>query len=140
MSIKFLVFAAALGAGAYSVSKTEPPIPPTATAADSVALADVSFNDRFQYRVGTVGAAILGSSIRKSVFETETTLAAMKGSIKNAKGPTGVRVRDLAKKITYIDSVAVEHLQYGRPIKAMKQSMEAKSLMNVVKNNLRTGV
>ena len=140
MSIKLLVLAAALGAGAYSVSRTEPPIPPTATAADSVALAEVSFGDRFQYRVGSVGAAILGSSIRKSVFETEQTLAAMKGSIKNAKGADGVRAREAAKKITYMDSVAVDHLQYGRPIKAMKQSMDAKSMLQVVKRNLQTGV
>ena len=140
MSLKFMFLVAALGAGAYSVSKTEPPIPPTATAADSVALANVTFGDRFQYRVGTVGAAILGGSVRKSVFETEESLAALKGSIKNAKGPDGVRARNMAKKIMYMDSVAVDNLQYGRPIKAMKQSMEAKSMLGVVKRNLQNGV
>ena len=140
MSGKMLFLLAAIGGGAYAVSRAEPPVPPGTTAADSIAYADISFGERFQYSMGSVGVAIFGGSIRKSVMETEQNLAELKGALKSAKGPDGVRARAAAKKIIFIDSVAVDNLHYGRPIKAMKQSMEARNLLNMVKRQLQQGV
>ena len=140
MSIKAFILAIALGAGIYAVSKAEPPLPAGTAPSDSLALAEVSFVDRLQYSVGSVGSAIVGSSVRKSVLDTEQTLADLRKAIRMAKGSDGVRARDLAKKIMYMDSVAIENLHQGRPLKAMKQSMEAKSLLNGVRRQLNQGV
>lgn len=145
MSAKSLILLGVLGAGCYAVSKAQPPASPAEIAAaeaagDTVVAAKVSFGDRFQYSVGSVGSAIVGGSVRKSVLETEQSLAELSKAIKNAKGSDGVRARDLVKKIEHMDSVAVENLHYGRPIKAMKQSMEAKSLLNAVRTRLKHGV
>jgi hypothetical protein len=140
MSIKAFILAFAVGVGVYAVSKAEPPLPTSATPGDTVSLAHVTFMDRLQYSVGSVGSAIIGSSVRSSVLDTEQSLADLRKAIKMAKGSDGVRARDLAKKIMYMDSVAVENLHQGHPIKAMKQSMEAKSLLNAVRRNLQQGV
>lgn len=140
MSIKAFILALTLGAGIYAVSQAEPPLPSGTTPGDTVALAHVSFLDRLQYSVGSVGSAIVGSSVRKSVLDTEQSLADLRKAIRTAKGSEGVRARDVAKKIMYMDSVAVENLHQGHPIKAMKQSMEAKSLLNAVRRNLQQGV
>jgi hypothetical protein len=140
MSIKVFILAMALGSGVYAVSKAEPPLPAGTMPSDSTALASVSFMDRLQYSVGSVGSAIVGSSVRKSVEDTEQSLADLRKAIKMAKGSDGVRARDVAKKIMYMDSAAVENLHQGHPIKAMKQSMEAKSLLNAVRRNLNQGV
>ena len=145
MSTKTLILMVAVGAGCYAVSRAQPPattedLAAAAAAGDTVVLANVSFGDRFQYSVGSVGSAIVGSSVRKSVLETEQSLNDLRKAIKSAKGSDGVRARDLAKKIEHMDSAAVENLHYGRPIKAMKQSMEAKSLLNAVRTRLEQGV
>lgn len=124
----------------YVVARAEPPVPTDAASGDSVAAANVSFADRFMYTIGSMGSAVVGSSVRKSVMETEQSLGDLKKALKTAKGGDGVRARDIAKKIMYMDSAAVESLHQGHPIRAMKQSMEAKSLLNGVRRYLNQGV
>ena len=139
--MKTILLLAAAGAGVWAVSRVQPPVPTGSTAAtDSMAIAEVSLGAKFQYSVGAMTGAIIGGSIKKSVQETEQSLVDLRKEIKAAKGADGVRARDLAKKITHMDSAAVENLYQGRPIKAMKQSMEAKSLLNAVRTNLKIGV
>ena len=141
MSVKMLLFMAAAGAGFMVVSRAQPPVPTSATtAADSLAIEDVSLGEKFQYSVGSATGKVVGGSIRKSVEETEASLLELKPAIKKAKGNDGVRARTTAQKIMYADSMALDNLYMGRPIKAMKQSMEAKSLLNVVRTNLKIGV
>jgi hypothetical protein len=142
MSLKWILLAAAAGAGFYAVSKAQPPVA-TASASvtgDSVAVADVTMGERFRYSVGSVGTAVVGGSIRRSVLETEQSLKDMSKAIKTAAGADGTRAREVALKIRYMDSVAVENLHQGRPIKAMRQSMEAKSLLNSIRRSLTQGV
>jgi ribosome-binding protein aMBF1 (putative translation factor) len=137
MSLKWVVFALAVGGGAYAVARAEPPAPPGAVAGEPT---QVTMREKLRYSVGSVGVAIVGSSVRRSVVETEQTLKDMKVTIKNARGADGTRARDVAKKIHYMDSVAVEQLEQGRPIQAMKMSMEAKSLLSAVRSRLTRGV
>jgi len=136
MSIKVLILIVILGAGVFAVSRAEPPRPASAAAGDSTAYAQVTFGERFQYSVGSVGSAIVGTSVRRSVLETEQSLKDLRKAIKLAKGGDGIRANDIAKKISYMDSLAVDNLHQGHPIKAMKQSMEAKNLLNAVRHNL----
>jgi hypothetical protein len=140
MFVKIL-FLAAAAAGFYAVMQAEPPAAyAVGVGGDSTQVTDVSLKARFTYSIGSVGSAIVGTSVRRSVDETDQSLADMKNAIAAAKGGDGVRARELARKITYMDSVAIENLQQGRPIKAMRQSMEAKSLLNAVRRNLNQGV
>jgi hypothetical protein len=140
MSVKALILIVALGGAIYFVARAEPPAQTTVVSGDSVVVAKVTFGDRLMYSIGSVGSAVVGSSVRKSVMDTEQSLADLKKAIKTAKGGDGVRARDLARKIMYMDSVAIESLHQGHPIKAMKQSVEAKSLLNSVRHNLKQGV
>jgi hypothetical protein len=141
MSTKWLLIMAALGAAAYAVAQAEPPAPAvTASAGDSVVIAKVGFGERLQYSVGSVGTAVVGGSVQRSVLENKRTLSDMARDIRAAKGGDGVRAREIARKINYMDSLAIDNLYQGRPIQAMKQSMEAKSLLNAVRRNLNQGV
>jgi hypothetical protein len=138
MSVKLLILVAVLGAGVYAVSQAQPPVESSnGAAADSTAVQNVSFKARLNYSIGSVGSAIVGTSVRRNVEETQQTLQYMRKSINAASGNDGARARDLARKITYMDSVAIEDLHMGRPIKALRQTMEAKNLLNAVRVNLK---
>jgi hypothetical protein len=138
MSLKWLLLVAALVAGFVAVARTEPPVDTAASASsDSSAVTEVAFSDRLRYSVGSVGTAMVAGTVRRGVFDTERSLAELGKSIKDAKGSDGMRARDIARKIKYADSLAVEHLYYGRPVQAVRQTMEAKSLLNAVKRNLK---
>src|SRR5687768_9095981 len=54
-----------------------------AAAGDSV-MVDASMRERLRYSVGSVGTAIVGGSVRRSVAETEQSLKDMKKTIKTA--------------------------------------------------------
>lgn len=136
MSYKTLLLLALLGTGFVVVARAEPPLSPAALAAGDTASAQVSMLERLRYTVGSVGSAIIGSSVRKSALENQENLAELRAALHAAKGNEGVRTRSMARKINYMDSLAVQNLYYGRPIRAMKQSMEAKSLLNDVRRNL----
>jgi hypothetical protein len=142
MSLKWLLILAAVGASAYAVGQAEPPVAAAATtsAGDSITMASVSFGARLQYSVGSVGSAIVGGSVQRSVLDNKQTLADLSKAVRAAKGSDGVRVREIVRKINYMDSLAIDNLYQGRPIKAMKQSMEAKSLLNAVRRNRNQGV
>ena len=141
MSVKLLILVAALGAGVYAVSQAQPPVESSGgAAADSTAVQNVSFKARLNYSIGSVGSAIVGTSVRRNVEETQQSLHDMRKAINATGGSDGARARELARKITYMDSVAVENLHMGRPIKALKQTMEAKNLLNAVRVNLKQGV
>lgn len=141
MSAKMLLFVAALGGGVYYVSRAQPPVPAEALAAggDSTAV-NASMREKLRYSVGSLGTAIVGGSVRRSVAETEQTLSDMKKSIRNAKGGDGARARMVAIKVHQMDSAAYENLRMGRPLKAMRQSMEAKSLLQAIRRSLTAGV
>ena len=142
MSLKWLLLLTAVGAGAYAVGQAKPPVPTatTTSAGDTLAYASVSFGARLRYSVGSVGSAIVGSSVRQSVMENQQTLADLAKAIKAAKGGDGARAREIVRKINYMDSLAIENLYHGRPIRAVRQSIEAKSLINAVRRNLNQGV
>ncbi len=136
MSLKTIVFVLAVGAGAFAVARAEPPAPQ----GEEAAITQATMGEKLRYSVGSVGVAIVGGSVRRSVLETEQTLRDMKKSIKTAKGADGVRAREVAIKVHQMDSAAYEHLRQARPFKAMRQSMEAKSLLQAVRRNLTSGV
>jgi hypothetical protein len=140
MSAKMLVFLVALGGGVYYVSRTQPPVSAEAMAAGDTTVVQAGMREKLRYSVGSVGTAIVGGSVRRSVIETEQTLNDMKKSIKNARGADGIRARTVAVKVHQMDSAAYENLRMGRPFKAMRQSMEAKSLLQAIRRSLTAGV
>jgi hypothetical protein len=142
MSLRWLLILTAVGAAAYAVGQADPPVPSATTVAarDSVAVAGVTFGAKLRYSVGSVGTAIVGGSVQRSVLDNKESLHDMSKALKSAKGSDGVRAREIARKINYMDSLAIDNLYQGRPIKAMKQSMESKSLLNAVRRNLNLGV
>lgn len=141
MSRKMLLTVVAVGAGAYAVGQADPPARvEKVSGADSVVFAEVSFGERLEYSVGSVGSAIVASSVQRSVLDNKQTLKDMSKAIKSAKGSDGIRAREIVRKINYMDSLAIQNLHQGRPIQAMKQSMESKSLINAIRRNLNQGV
>jgi hypothetical protein len=141
MSLKTLLLLALVGVGFVVVARAEPPLTPEQIAAGEIAaVRDVSMYERFRYTVGSVGSAIIASTVRRSVLENQETLQELRASLHAAKGPDGIRVRSMARKINYLDSLSVQNLYQGHPIKAMRQSMESKSLLNSVRKNLVLGV
>jgi len=137
MSLKFIVFVGLVAGSGYLLTRTPPPIPPGTTASDSVALAQASIGARFHYGMGALGAKVLSPTVHGMVTETEQALKDMKTAIKNSKGPDGMRAQRFSRKIMEMDSVALEDLKYGHPIDAVRGAMEAKSLLNAVRTNLR---
>jgi hypothetical protein len=135
VNVKLLVLVAALGGGFYAVSQAQPPVQNKdgAAAADSTAVRQVSFRDRLNYSVGSVGSAVVGTSVRRSVEDTQQSLKDMSKAIKATSGYDGIRARDLSRKITTMDSLAIDNLHMGHPIKAVRQTMEAKNLLNAVR-------
>jgi len=140
MSLKTLLFLAIIGAGAYALTRATPPLPPKATAADSARVATASLGMRFHYGVGHLGSKIVGGSVRGMVDETQTTLNDMRSAIRGAKGPDGARAQQYAKKIMQMDSVVMNDLAYGRPIDAVKGALEAKSLLNAVRQQIQRNI
>ena len=131
MYTKWVVLAVALGAGVVSVVRAEPPIEPGAAAT-----ATAGIGQRFRYSIGSVGTALVGGTVRRSVLNTERSLSDMAVALKRAGGSDGTRARSDVRKIRHADSLAVQHLYYARPVKAVKKAMEAKNLLNAVRENL----
>jgi hypothetical protein len=140
MSLKLFAVLLALGASAYAVARAEPPLPAEKIAAGDTAAVPASIREKLRYSVGSVGTAIIGGSVRRSVVETEQSLNDMKKNLGKARGGDAIRAREAAIKVHQMDSAALENLRMARPIKAMKQSMEAKSLLQSVRRNLTSGV
>jgi hypothetical protein len=138
MSAKFIIFAAAIGSGAWALARHEPPVPPNATAADSASLAGIGA--RFHYGIGMVGSKMVGSTVRSSVFDTQQALKDLKPAIKATRGGNGMRAKLYAAKVVALDSMALVHLEYGRPIKAVQATMEATSMLGAVQGQIKTGI
>ncbi|MGQ0812964.1 MAG: hypothetical protein ACT4O1_00670 [Gemmatimonadota bacterium] len=131
-----LVLLALVGGSGYSLTRATPPVPPDATAADSASIAQAGVGARFEYGLGMLGSRIVGSTVNSMVYDTEQSLADLKAGIKSAKGPDGIRAKKFAARVTQMDSIAKVDLAYGRPIKAVKSAMEAKSVLNSVRNQV----
>lgn len=141
MKYRTLLLLALVGVGFVVVARAEPPLSPEQVAAgDTAAVRDISMYERFRYSVGSVGSAIIASTIERSVEENRKTLHELRTELYSAKGSDGMRVRSMARKINYLDSLSMQNTYMGRPIKAMRQSMESKSLLNSVRKTLLLGV
>lgn len=136
MSMKMVAVVAALGAAGWALSRNPVPVPPNATAADSAAVSQAGIGARMAYGIGMLGSKIVNSSVRNTVYETETSLKDLHAGIKNTRGGDGQRAKNYAAKVVQMDSIALVDLQYGRPIKAVKASMEAKSLLGAVRSQI----
>jgi hypothetical protein len=137
MSLKLVVFLAVVGGTGWLLTRNAPPIPPGTTASDSTALAHAGLSARFHYGVGAFGSKLLRPTVVGMVTDTHQALADMKTAIKNSKGPDGMRAQKYARRIIEMDSVAMYELEYGHPIRAARGAMEAKSLLNSVRQNLQ---
>ena len=137
MSLKFIIFVGLVAGSGYLLTRNPPPIPPGTTATDSAALAHAGMGARFHYGMGALGAKMLSPTVNGMVTETEQALKDMKTAIKNSKGPDGMRAMRFSRKIMEMDSLALYNLKYGHPIDAVRGAMEAKSLLNAVRTNLR---
>lgn len=140
MSGKFIIFVGLLAGGGYMLTRTPPPIPPGTSAADSAAIAQAGVGARFQYGVGALFCRMVGGTVHRMVDETEASLKEMRGPLKKATGGEGLRAQKTTKRIVQMDSTALFNLEYGHPIDAVQDAMEAKSLLNSVRNNLRLGI
>lgn len=138
MSVKFLIFATAIGSGAWALTRHEPPVPANATAADSASLAGIGA--RLQYGIGMVGCKMVGRTVRNSVFDTQEALKDLKPAIKATRGGNGTRAKSYAAKVVALDSMALLHLDYGRPIEAVQATMEATSMLGAVRSQIKTGI
>lgn len=137
MSGKTMIMLAIVGVCGYALTRDARPAPPGATAADSVAYAQAGYGARFGYGMGKLGSKIVGGSVTDMVTANEQALKEMKSDIRKAKGGEGIRARKFAEKVALMDSIATVDLAYGRPIKAVRGAMEAKNLLNAVRQQLK---
>lgn len=137
MSVKLIVFVALVAGSGYMLTRTPPPIPPGSTAADSTAIAKAGYGARFKYGVGSLFCWALDGTVRGMVTQTEVELKDLRKDIEQAKGGDGLRAQKTSKRIIEMDSVAIFDLEYGRPVDAVRGAMEAKSLLNSVRVNLK---
>ena len=137
MSLKFAVFIAVVAGSGWYLTREAPPIPPGTTASDSAALAQAGLGARFHYGMGALGSRMLAPTVTSMVTETHQSLRDMKTAINNTKGGDGMRAQKYARRIVEMDSLAMYNLEFGHPIKAVRGAMEAKSLLNAVRQNLR---
>ena len=140
MSGKQLVFIGILAYSGYALTRHTPPAPANASEAEVAAATHAGIGARFNYGIGNVGVHLMGGTVRGMVNETQQSLNDMHTAIRNAKGPDGMRAQQYSKKIVQMDSVALSELSYGKPIKAAKTAMEAKSLLNSVRQNLQRNI
>lgn len=140
MSGKALVLLGLLGAAGYALTRTSPPPLPNATAADSVAVAQAGIGTRFSFGVGRIGSKVIGSTVNGMVGQTEQSLKDMHQAIKKARGGDAIRAQQFAKKVVVMDSAALLDLQYGHPIRAVQGAMEAKSLLNAVREQVQRNI
>lgn len=140
MSGKFIFFVGLLAGGGYMLTRTPPPIPPGLAAADSLAIAEAGIGARFQYGVGALVCKMVSGTVHRMVDDSEASLHEMRGALKKATGGEGMRAVKTSKRIVQMDSSALFHLEYGHPIKAVRDAMEAKSLVNSVRANLKFGI
>lgn len=136
MSMKMVVVVATVGAAGWALTRNPPPVPPNATAADSAAVSQAGIGARLEYGVGMIGSKVVASTVRNTVHGTETSLKDLQAGIKNAKGGDGQRAKKFAAKVVQMDSLALFDLQYGRPVRAVKAAMEAKSLLGAVRGQV----
>lgn len=136
MSGKTLIFIAIVGVSGFALTRTPPPIPPNASKADSVALAQAGVGARLKYGIGSFGSWLAGSSVRSTVAETEQSLTDLQPAIKATRGPDGMRAKNFAAKVSVMDSIALIDLQYGHPVRAAKGAMEAKSILGAVRSQI----
>ena len=136
MSGKTLIVLGVVVACGYALTRNPPPIPPGSTPEDSAAIAQAGFGDRLKYGIGSFGSALMGRSVRNTIIETEQSLQDLRPAIKATRGPDGARAIAFAAKVTKIDSVALLDLEYGRPIRAAKAAMEAKSILGAVRSQV----
>ena len=136
MSGKKLLLLGVLGFCAYSLQKQSPPVPPNASRADSAATVHAGLGARFQYGLGLLGCKVVGGSVNDMVTSTERELKDLSKHIKATRGPDGARAKEYAQRVVQMDSTARVDLQYGRPVKAVRGAMQAKSLVNSVRVQL----
>ena len=137
MSGKGLIFIALIAAAGYALTRATPPAAPGSTAADSAKVASAGVGARFEYGLGALGSKIVGSSVRSMVSSNEQALEDMHASIKSTMGPDGDRARKYSRKIEVTDSAAITALNLGQPLNALTQAMDAKSLLDAVRDNLK---
>jgi hypothetical protein len=106
MSAKALILVGVLAGTGYALSRTTPPVPPNATAADSVAVMHAGIGARMTYGVGAIGSKIVGSTVRGMVRETEQSLEDLHSAIKSTKGPDGVRAKKYAEKVVEMNELS----------------------------------
>jgi len=139
MSKKGLIFLALVAAAGFALTRQKPPLPDHATAADSVANAEAGYGVRFKYGLGALGAKMVGNTVRKGVAETELALKQMAPAVKKARGGDAMRAKEYSKRIVTRDSAALEDLRFGRPVSAVRNYMEAKNLVNAVREQTKRG-
>lgn len=125
MSGKTLIILGLVAAAGYGLQRNQPP-----------GVDQAGVFSRMSYGLGRVGSRMVGKAVTGMVTGTEQSLVDMHAGIKKAKGGDGIRAKDFAKKVTVMDSAATAELTEGRPIRAIKSAMEAKSMLNAVRQQI----
>jgi len=139
MSTKTLIFLGLVAAAGYALTREEPPVPGGMSADTSVAVTHASIGARFHYGLGLLGARMVTNTVTKSVAETEQTLAGMKSGIKKLRGGDAMRAKEYSKRVLTRTTAARDDLILAQPIDAIRNAMEAKNLLNAVRDQVERG-
>lgn len=137
LALLLLVGAAAFAAhGAMSDSHAAAPAP-TRGPQPAASLSPVASGaGRVTHAIGNTGAKIVAPGVAGMVRRTDEMLEGLKPAVLRAPAQRRLRADKAAARIGKLHKEAGEHLEQGRPIAAFKAAMEARSLIDAVRQQV----
>lgn len=86
--------------------------------------------------LGTAGSFVIAPAIRGIVDRNESAVTALQPAIRRASGARQQRAREIQRRITQADSVALVRLEDGHPIAAFRETMKSRSLVDAIRHQV----
>ena len=127
-----------VGAAGFAAWQAAHPTPVSADAATEEVQAEntASLTGRAKYRIGSIGAGMVGGQVRASLAKTERERVELEPLIKKTGGRNGTNAKIVSKKIIALESASVASLEAAHPIDAMKRAFEAKRFIDILRQDV----
>jgi hypothetical protein len=90
---------------------------------------------RVTHTIGRGGATVAAPAVFGMTRRTEQMLANHQPAVQKAPPQRRARAEKAGAQITALNKAAIRHLEAGEPIRATRTAMEARGLIDVVKQN-----
>jgi hypothetical protein len=145
MNYRFLALLLLVGAAAYAghSALNEPAVAAGHSAAAKAQGADRTGTratvetgvSKVTHTIGRGGSMMAGPAVLGMTRRTEQMLANHQSAVQKAPPLRRARAERAGAQITAMNKAAIRHLDAGEPIRAFRTAMEARGLIDVVKQN-----